>query len=76
MSNNSFSALSPEHWPFDLKCLSEPAYLVGGSVRDALLGRVSEYLDLDFVMLSPAVKTARKIANQYQAGFVLLDAER
>jgi tRNA nucleotidyltransferase (CCA-adding enzyme) len=76
MSNNSFSALSPDHWPFDLKCLPEPAYLVGGSVRDALLGRVSDYLDLDFVMLSPAVKTARKIANKYHAGFVLLDAER
>lgn len=76
MSNNSFSVLSPNNWPFDLKCLPEPAYLVGGAVRDALLGRVSEYLDLDFVMLSPAVKTARKIANQYQAGFVLLDAER
>jgi tRNA nucleotidyltransferase (CCA-adding enzyme) len=76
MSNNSFSVLSPNNWPFDLKWLPEPAYLVGGSVRDALLGRVSEYLDLDFVLLSPAVKTARKIANQYQAGFVLLDAER
>ncbi|HLO50496.1 MAG TPA: CCA tRNA nucleotidyltransferase [Kamptonema sp.] len=76
MSSISLSALSPDSWPFELKSLPSPAYLVGGAVRDALLGRVSEYLDLDFVMLSPAVKTARKIANLYQAGFVLLDAER
>lgn len=76
MSSISLSTLSPNTWPFELKELPGPAYLVGGAVRDALLGRVSEYLDLDFVMLAPAVKTARKIANLYQAGFVLLDAER
>lgn len=76
MSSISLSTLSPTTWPFELKELPGPAYLVGGAVRDALLGRVSEYLDLDFVMLAPAVKTARKIANLYQAGFVLLDAER
>ena len=53
-----------------------PAYLVGGAVRDALLGRRSEYLDLDFVLPESAVQTARKIASHYKAGFVLLDAER
>jgi tRNA nucleotidyltransferase (CCA-adding enzyme) len=49
---------------------------VGGNVRDALLGRRAEYLDLDFVMPQGAVKTARAIANHHKAGFVLLDAER
>jgi len=42
---------------------------------DALLGRRSEYLDLDFVLPVGAVKTARAIAKRCQAGFVL-DAER
>lgn len=51
-------------------------YLVGGSVRDALLERQAEYLDLDFVMPEGAVQTARAIANYHRAGFVLLDAER
>lgn len=50
--------------------------MVGGAVRDALLGRSSGYLDLDFVLPTGAVKTARAIAHHYQAGFVLLDAER
>lgn len=76
MSNSLPPPLSPDSWPFDLELLTEPAYLVGGAVRDALLLRRSHYFDLDFVMLTRAVKTARKIADRAQAGFVLLDAER
>jgi len=76
MSNSLPPALSPETWPFDLELLTPPVYLVGGAVRDALLGRRSHYFDLDFVMLTRAVKTARKIADRTKAGFVLLDAER
>ncbi|MCW5317339.1 CCA tRNA nucleotidyltransferase [Nostoc sp. KVJ3] len=70
------SALAPENWPFSLELLPQPAYMVGGAVRDAILGRTREYLDLDFVIPSQAVKVARAIARHYQAGFVLLDAER
>jgi tRNA nucleotidyltransferase (CCA-adding enzyme) len=70
------SALSPQTWPFSLEWLPKSAYLVGGSVRDALLGRRGDYLDLDFVLPSEAVETARAIARHYQAGFVVLDAER
>jgi tRNA nucleotidyltransferase (CCA-adding enzyme) len=33
-------------------------------------------VDLDFIIPADAVKVARKIAQRYQAGFVLLDAER
>lgn len=76
MTERFLSALSPQHWPFSLEFLPQPAYLVGGAVRDALLGRRSEYLDLDFVLPTEAVKVARQIASRYQAGFVLLDAER
>jgi len=72
----SLFSLSPETWPFSLECLPQPAYLVGGAVRDALLGRRSEYLDLDFILPTGAVKVARQIARRCQAGFVLLDAER
>jgi tRNA nucleotidyltransferase (CCA-adding enzyme) len=53
--------------------LPESAYLVGGSVRDALLGRKADYLDLDFVLSDSAVETARTIAHHYDAGFVVLD---
>ena len=76
MYSSSLSSLSAANWPFSLEWLPQPAYLVGGAVRDALLDRQSEYLDLDFVLPENAVETARAIARHYQAGFVLLDAQR
>jgi tRNA nucleotidyltransferase (CCA-adding enzyme) len=62
--------------PFDLDLLPQPVYVVGGAVRDELLGRVRAELDLDLVISVGAVDTARSLANRYQAGFVLLDEER
>ncbi|MCC5634601.1 CCA tRNA nucleotidyltransferase [Nostoc sp. CHAB 5844] len=76
MHNWVHSILAPQNWPFSLEWLPQPAYMVGGAVRDAILGRTREYWDLDFVIPSDAVKIARAIAKHYQAGFVLLDAER
>jgi poly(A) polymerase len=46
-------------------------YLVGGAVRDALLGRLST--DLDFVLPGPAISTARRIAGTLNADFYVLD---
>lgn len=74
--NKSNSVLSAENWPFDLDLLPESAFMVGGAVRDALLGRRREYLDLDFVLPTGAVETASAIAHHYKAGFVLLDRDR
>lgn len=69
------SALSPHTWPFSVSLLPQQAYLVGGSVRDALLNRQADYLDLDFVLPEKAIETAAAIAHHYKAGFVVLDAE-
>ncbi|MEH2362739.1 CCA tRNA nucleotidyltransferase [Nostoc sp.] len=76
MHESVLSTLAPANWPFSLEWLPQPAYMVGGAVRDAILGRTREYLDLDFVIPSKAVKVARAIAHHYKAGFVLLDAKR
>ncbi|WP_310483640.1 CCA tRNA nucleotidyltransferase [Chamaesiphon sp. VAR_48_metabat_403] len=62
--------------PFDLNLLPKPVYVVGGAVRDGLLGRVRAELDLDLVISADAVAVARRLATEYRAGFVLLDAER
>lgn len=45
-------------------------YLVGGAIRDAVLGNVTR--DLDFAC-GQGVKLARKIADKLQAGFFILD---
>jgi tRNA nucleotidyltransferase (CCA-adding enzyme) len=65
-----------ENLPFDLNLLPKPVYVVGGAVRDSLLGRIRAELDLDLVIPVGAVEIARKLATAYQAGFVLLDPER
>ena len=62
--------------PFNLDYLPSGTYLVGGAVRDALLQRQRDYLDLDFVLPELAIEIAKKIANCYQAGFVVLDRKR
>jgi tRNA nucleotidyltransferase (CCA-adding enzyme) len=68
--------LSNLDFPWDLNQLPSSAYLVGGSVRDALLQRYKTPLDLDFVLPENTVAIAKEIANLYQAGFVVLDRER
>ena len=70
------SYLSQIDIPWEQSELSANAYLVGGSVRDALLGRLKVPFDLDFVIAKEAIATAKKIANLHGAGFVVLDAER
>ncbi|MFP4103210.1 CCA tRNA nucleotidyltransferase [Coleofasciculus sp.] len=74
--NSDLSVLSPQRFPFSLEWLPPQACLVGGAVRDALLGRQADYLDLDFVVPRDAVKIARKLASDYKAGFVVLDQTR
>jgi poly(A) polymerase len=49
-------------------------YLVGGAVRDAMLGRVSH--DLDFALSRNGIRTAKRVANALKADFYPLDPER
>jgi putative nucleotidyltransferase with HDIG domain len=51
-----------------------PVYLVGGAVRDALLGRTSH--DLDFVVPQQAVRLAFEVADALGAPAYVLDSER
>jgi poly(A) polymerase len=47
------------------------AYLVGGYLRDTLLGRPTR--DVDVAVLAPAPQVARKLADALQGKYVLLD---
>lgn len=76
MNQFAVDHLSVRNWPFRLDLLPNHAFMVGGAVRDAILGRNRDYLDLDFIVPGDAVKVAKQIAKEYKAGFVLLDAER
>jgi putative nucleotidyltransferase with HDIG domain len=57
-----------------LRQRSIEAYLVGGCVRDWLLGHPSH--DVDFAVAGDAVKLARRVADRMGGAFVLLDEER
>jgi len=52
----------------------QEAYLVGGYVRDLLLGRESH--DLDFAVPGDGVALARQVADRLGGAFVALDPER
>lgn len=52
----------------------QPLYLIGGAVRDMLLGRVVH--DYDFALPSDAIPFARKLSNQLDADFYILDQAR
>lgn len=51
-----------------------PVYLVGGAVRDLLLGRISH--DLDFVTPRNGIAVSRSVANALGGDFFALDPER
>ncbi len=69
-------ALAPERWPVAAALLPADALLVGGAVRDALLGRLGERPDLDLVVEGDAIALARSLARRCGGSCVLLDAER
>ncbi|MEW6178508.1 MAG: HD domain-containing protein [Chloroflexota bacterium] len=49
-------------------------YLVGGCIRDLLLGQRSR--DIDFIVNGDAIHLARQVAAELNAGFFVLDDER
>lgn len=51
-----------------------PAYLVGGYLRDLLLGRPSR--DVDLAVPGDALRTARRIADEFRGAYVALDPQR
>lgn len=58
----------------DMLAPSENVYLVGGAVRDILLGQPLH--DLDFVMDTDPTRLAKKIARAFKVGYYVLDDER
>jgi len=49
-------------------------YLVGGSIRDFMLGKTS--YDLDFVLPRQSIKAAKLIADEFNSDFYVLDKKR
>ncbi len=64
------------NWDFVLSFLPKGSYLVGGYIRDIILGREPKEVDVDIVVPFNAVEIGRKISNNFKAKFIILDKER
>ena len=76
LSNDLFGDLNPKDWPISIADLPKGSALVGGSVRDGLLNKLSQKPDLDFVIPINAIKFSEKLSKKINATFIKLDEKR
>ncbi|QNI49360.1 tRNA nucleotidyltransferase (CCA-adding enzyme) [Synechococcus sp. A18-25c] len=76
MASQLWSSLQPERWPLGIDQLPTGAVLVGGAVRDGLLGRLPDTPDLDFIVPEKALASARRLAEEHGGACIVLDAGR
>ena len=68
--------LDPPQWPISYQDLPQGTALVGGAVRDGLLGRLATRPDLDLVVPVEAIGLAQTLARLHGGTVVVLDRER
>ena len=56
--------------------LPKGSYLVGGYIRDIILGRETEKVDLDIVVPLNAIEIGKQIADNIGSKFIILDEKR
>jgi len=61
---------------FILGFLPKGSYLVGGYIRDIILGRETKEVDFDIVVPLNAIEIGRKIADKIGSKFIILDEKR
>ena len=64
------------NWEFILSFLPEGSFLVGGYIRDIILGRTNEEVDVDIVVPLNAINIGQKISENLNGKFIILDKER
>lgn len=81
MRDSSAYGWTPTHPAFvtllnALAAETDPLYVVGGVVRDALLAKTQRLTDLDVVVAAHANPVARRVADRLGWAYYPLDAER
>jgi len=76
LSNDLFGDLNPKDWPISIADLPPGSALVGGSVRDGLLKKLSPKPDLDFVIPVNAINFSENLSKKINATFIKLDEKR
>ncbi|MFN7678334.1 MAG: CCA tRNA nucleotidyltransferase, partial [Cyanobacteriota bacterium] len=70
-----WDALAPASWPVPFRRFPNGTALVGGAVRDGLLGRLGERPDLDLVVPTDGLDLTRQLAQEQGGTAVALDRE-
>ena len=63
-------------WDFLLSTLPSGSYLVGGYIRDLILGRLNSEIDVDIIVPKNAIKIGKKIAEKFKGKLIILDKKR
>ncbi len=64
------------NWNSILSFLPKGSYLVGGYIRDIILKRITEKVDVDIVVPFNAIKIGKMISENINSKFIILDKER
>ncbi len=76
IENKIFHTIKKNNWEFLLKELPSESILVGGYIRDLLLGNINELFDIDIVVPENALDICKKISNKFSCKFIVLDEIR
>ncbi len=63
-------------WDFILSSLPSGSFLVGGYIRDLILGRLNSVIDVDILVPKNAINVGKKIADKFEGKFIILDETR
>jgi len=64
------------NWNSILSFLPKGSYLVGGYIRDIILGRLTKEVDIDIVVPLNAIEIGKKISDNIGSKFIILDKKR
>ena len=71
-----FQSIKKNNWEFLIKELPSESILVGGYIRDLLLGDRNQLIDIDIVVPENALRICEKISKKFNCKFVVLDEIR
>ena len=70
------TSIKIHNWGSILPFLPKGSYLVGGYIRDIILGRVTQEVDVDIVVPLNAIEIGKKISDHIESKFIILDKKR
>jgi len=74
--NKLEKSIKIHNWNTILPFLPKGSYLVGGYIRDIILGRVNQEIDVDIVVPLNAIEIGKKISDNIESKFIILDKKR